>query len=187
MAPFSPARSKTVIEVVSSSSPVPVKVPVTVPVPGSLSLPLPSPLSPERETTHTKVSPEVVLSPPKSSPAPAASPKAVVVDAENEIESAVAKTLEKRRRLEALRQQLDAGIQNVVGNVSDSVAKTIASQRAFSAHSADQEYDEKVLLNTGTPDIATAPLDATDLPSIALLDRVADVHPELTQPIGENI
>ena len=103
-----------------------------------------------------------------------------------EIEAMVAKTLQTRRRLEELRHQLDTGIQNVVGNVSDSVAKTIASQRAFSSHSSDQEYDEKVLLNTGTPNIATTPLDDTALPSINLLDTVADEHPEQGVPLGEN-
>ena len=88
---------------------------------------------------------------------------------------------EKRKRqeqLEALRNRFSSGINNVVTTISDQVSKTIASQRAFSAHSSHQEFDEKVLLDTGNPSISTAPLDDSELPSIGLLNVELDAHPD---------
>lgn len=91
------------------------------------------------------------------------------------------KKQEERKRqeqLETLRNKFSSGINNVVGSISDHVSRTIASQRAFSAHSSDQEFDEKVLLDTGKPSISTAPADDSHLPSIGLLNVELDAHPD---------
>lgn len=119
-------------------------------------------------------------------PDPPSIPPAVPLREQESVnmENAVARTLEKRKRLETLKSQLDKGITNVVANVSETVAKTIASQKAFEAHTATQEHDEKVLLNQGNPSMSTMPMDDAHVPSEAVLDIPIDSHPTGTRPVG---
>lgn len=141
---------------------------VSKPVPVSIPAPVPMPV------------PAVVPATPAPSPQN--------VEAVN-MEAAVAKSLETKKRLEALKQQLDKGITNVVTNVTQTVAQTIVSEKAFQAHAAKQEHDEKVLLNQGTPDLAAAPLDkdANVIPDAAVLDEPVLAHPTEDVPVGGTI
>lgn len=138
----------------------------------------PPPLTP---TPPTK--PPVAAKPPMSPPPQP--PAAPVIDESINIENAVAKSLETRKRLESLKTQLESGIANVVANVSDTVAKTLASQKAYQSHVTTQEHDEKVLLDTGKPEISTVPsLEDKELPSSAVLEEPAAEHPTSAVPVG---
>lgn len=100
------------------------------------------------------------------------------------MENAVAQSLETQKRLEGLKRQLDIGITSVVASVSENVARTVASQRETQSHAANQEYDENILLNTGTPEIATGPLEAVELPSDAVLETVVSENPIGAEVVG---
>jgi hypothetical protein len=134
----------------------------------------------------------IIESPPPSptpSPPPPAAKNTTALHAAMQMEmegmeAAVAKSLQNRKRLQDLKQRLESNIKSVVSSVSETVAKTIASQRAFSSHAATQVYDEKVLLNHGTPNMSTAPLDDTALPSEELLDVAVESHPIQAVPVG---
>lgn len=126
--------------------------------------------------------PAPVIVPPTPAPSP---PNPDAVD----MEAAVARSLETKKRLEALKQQLDKGISNVVTNVTQTVAQTIVSEKAFQAHAAKQEHDEKVLLNQGTPDLAAAPLDkeVNIIPDATVLDEPVLTHPTEDVPVGGTV